>query len=496
MFYVAQGPTDKTLDDFLRMIVEQKIELIIMLSYSYDPITRQFSEEHVRYFPDQANEQISTEFFIVKTRCVIKRFSYIGRKLSITSKVTNETHKCEHFHYPDFIDKSVPDDYYKLIGLVLRFLEEPNRNSRILVHCSAGVGRSGVFIVLYYALEAARSNSTINIRQLVNTIRFYRAYMVQTEAQYEYIYRCFAEALIHPCDGRSLEEFVTLSEKHLPRATSVHSTIYQDFQSLNDRVEHQTFLTTKAANENPTMNRDHQCVPYDYNRVILHSPSESMYINGSEMSNIVRSSGIILTQEPMRNTFQPFVAMLFQKHKGFIVSVEQMEKPNYIQLDHSSMNTFRVHNVLMNPTRNKMGEYYHSYCMKIRRENVQETNVFVFEYTGSWTNEPGSKPVNLEQFVRFVDRSIYHQRKHDPSRLGLVVHDRTGGTKAAFYCIVQNLFDRLLIDQRVAIANFSSQICQQRLNALCSLEQYIALHEIVCIWQNLRSRGALECLPQ
>lgn len=54
----------------------------------------------------------------------------------------------------------------------------------------------------------------------------------------------------------------------------------------------------------------------------------------------------------------------------------------------------------------------------------RESDVFIFEYLGEWTKDETCVPTNLEQFVRFVDRSIYHQRKIDPTRLGLVVHDR------------------------------------------------------------------------
>ncbi len=58
------------------------------------------------------------------------------------------------------------------------------------------------------------------------------------------------------------------------------------------------------------------------------------------------------------------------------------------------------------------------------KSDIRESEVFIFEYTGEWTNDNTYVPKSLEQFVRFVDRSIYHQRKLDPTRLGLVVHDR------------------------------------------------------------------------
>jgi len=58
------------------------------------------------------------------------------------------------------------------------------------------------------------------------------------------------------------------------------------------------------------------------------------------------------------------------------------------------------------------------------KSDIRENDVFIFEYTGEWINDEIYIPKNLEQFVRFVDRSIYHQRKIDPTRLGLIVHDR------------------------------------------------------------------------
>ena len=55
---------------------------------------------------------------------------------------------------------------------------------------------------------------------------------------------------------------------------------------------------------------------------------------------------------------------------------------------------------------------------------------------------------------------------------------RIGGTKAAFYCIAQNLIDRLLIDNRIAIENFTTLLCQQRMNALINVVILLILDDI------------------
>ncbi|CAF4319923.1 unnamed protein product, partial [Adineta steineri] len=175
----------------------------------------------------------------------------------------------------------------------------------------------------------------------------------------------------------------------------------------------------------------------------------------------------------MQSTLQPFFSMILQEHKKFIVTVEQLEKSNYTQSEFVSSSGIKADISTVNRSKHTSGDYYKSHKIQIKHNTVREADIFIFEYTGEWINDNTYLPTNLEQFVRFVDRAIYHQRKLDLNRLGLIVHDRDGGTKAAFYCIVQNIFDRLLIDGRVSIENFVTDICQQRKHALMSLEQYI-----------------------
>lgn len=99
------------------------------------------------------------------------------------------------------MDKGVPTDYHSMIGLVMRLREVNNQNHRVLVHCrlnifdkivfffnneyssnisSAGIGRSGVFIALYYLLEAFELHQMFNVKQVVDTMRLYRPHLVQT----------------------------------------------------------------------------------------------------------------------------------------------------------------------------------------------------------------------------------------------------------------------------------------------------------------------------
>jgi len=100
-----------------------------------------------------------------------------------------------------------------------------------------------------------------------------------------------------------------------------------------------------------------------------------------------------------------------------------MKKLNYTELEFVSTSGIKVGILPVSSSKNKFGDYYRSHKIQVDYD-IRKSEVFIFEYTGEWTNDNTYVPKSLEQFVRFVDRSIYHQRKLDPTRLGLVVHDR------------------------------------------------------------------------
>ncbi|CAF0822210.1 unnamed protein product [Adineta ricciae] len=495
IFLAAQGPTEHTLDDFVRMIFEQEIFVIVMLSYTYDPITCTYAEEHAAYFSDKVNSVIETEHFRIRTTLIIPAYRYVGRRLRIKSKLTKKTHECEQFHYPHFIDKGIPPDCHSMIGLVMRLRELCNRQRSMLVHCSAGIGRTGVFIALYYLISDFDKRRMLNVKQLVDTIRIYRPHLVQTVEQYEYIYRCLAEVAIHPCDGRPVDAFIEYFKKSFSQGQLRNDDIHSDYMNRNNSIQPHAYFSITAAQQYSSYNRDEHFVPYDQNRVILYSPSESMYLNASTLPNMSTPKGTILTQEPTKSTLQPFFAMLLQEHKKMVVVAEQMQPSNYTASAFVGSEQIQANILQAKPSKHECVNYHRLYRMQVNQGLVRQSEIFIFEFTGEWTDDGKCIPKNLEHFVRFIDRSICYQKKIDPNRLGLVVHDRIGGTKAAFYCIAQNILDRLLIDGRVSIENFVTHVCQQRMNALIALEQYIALHEIVCIWNTLKKRGALTCTP-
>lgn len=69
----------------------------------------------------------------------------------------------------------------------------PSHGPPIVVHCSAGVGRSGAFCALDYCIDELKDQRRVNIQGAVRRLRHQRAYAIQTDEQYEFCYRAVME---------------------------------------------------------------------------------------------------------------------------------------------------------------------------------------------------------------------------------------------------------------------------------------------------------------
>lgn len=100
------------------------------------------------------------------------------------------------FHFVDWPDQGVPksgEGFIDFITQVHKTKEQFGQEGPITVHCSAGVGRTGVFITLSQILERLQNEGAIDLFQVVRTLRTERPQMVQTEEQYRMCYHAALE---------------------------------------------------------------------------------------------------------------------------------------------------------------------------------------------------------------------------------------------------------------------------------------------------------------
>ncbi|XP_041134221.1 receptor-type tyrosine-protein phosphatase F-like isoform X3 [Polyodon spathula] len=191
--YVAtQGPLAETTEDFWRMLWEHNSTIVVMLT----KLREMGREKCHQYWP--AERSARYQYFVVDPMAEYNMPQYILREFKVTDARDGQSRTIRQFQFTDWPEQGVPktgEGFIDFIGQVHKTKEQFGQDGPITVHCSAGVGRTGVFITLSIVLERMRYEGVVDLFQTVKTLRTQRPAMVQTEDQYQLCYRAALEYL-------------------------------------------------------------------------------------------------------------------------------------------------------------------------------------------------------------------------------------------------------------------------------------------------------------
>nr|XP_045618771.1 receptor-type tyrosine-protein phosphatase F-like isoform X2 [Procambarus clarkii] len=195
-FIAAQGPMPSTTADFWRMVWEQRVYVIVMLTN----LLEKGRDKCAQYWPRVNEPFITAGKFTIRNHNEESRVNHAIRLLEVS--LGNQKRLVKQYHFTGWPDFGAPDN----VNYLLDFMAEvrrtmPTNGEHLLVHCSAGVGRTGTFITLWNLMDGVDSNrigDVINIKQMVLDMRQYRPHMVQALDQYLYLFKCIATYIETP----------------------------------------------------------------------------------------------------------------------------------------------------------------------------------------------------------------------------------------------------------------------------------------------------------
>ena len=191
--YIAtQAPLLETCDDFWRMLWEQNSSIVVMLT----KLREMGREKCAQYWPSERS--VRYQYFVVDPVAEYNMGGYVLREFKVTDARDGQSRTVRQFQFVDWPDQGVPksaEAILELIGQVHKTKEQFGQTGPICVHCSAGVGRTGVFITLSVVLERMRFEGMCDVYNTVKILRTQRPAMVQTEDQYQFCYRAALEYL-------------------------------------------------------------------------------------------------------------------------------------------------------------------------------------------------------------------------------------------------------------------------------------------------------------
>uniref|UniRef100_A0AC35GEU9 Protein tyrosine phosphatase n=1 Tax=Panagrolaimus sp. PS1159 TaxID=55785 RepID=A0AC35GEU9_9BILA len=229
----AQAPLQTTTEEFWQMALQQKCQKIIMLCR----VVEDGKIKSQQYWPKAAGETLYFEKIDVQNINVLQKIYKIGgkrevikeTKIFITDSKTKEfLHSLIHVQYENWQDFSIPAVTNPIIDLYHSHFRT-NKSGSMIVHCSAGIGRTGCFVGAFFAYELFSSSQLTSVKNQMSTakvikkriaavskLREQRVQAVQTASQYVFLHILFID-LIQPNIEEDLsqlkERFMTIAKR-------------------------------------------------------------------------------------------------------------------------------------------------------------------------------------------------------------------------------------------------------------------------------------------
>ncbi|XP_023699355.1 receptor-type tyrosine-protein phosphatase S isoform X4 [Paramormyrops kingsleyae] len=324
--YIAtQGPLPETFGDFWRMVWEQRAATVVMM-------TRLEEKSRVKcdqYWPSRGTETYGmTQVTLLDT---IELATFCVRTFSLHKNGSSEKREVRQFQFTAWPDHGVPEYPTPFLAFLRRVKTcNPPDAGPIIAHCSAGVGRTGCFIVIDAMLERIKHEKTVDIYGHVTLMRSQRNYMVQTEDQYSFIHDALLEAVAcgsTEVPARSLYSYIQkLSQVEIGE----HVTGMElEFKRLANSKAHTSRFISANLPCNKFKNRLVNIMPYETTRVCLQpirGLEGSDYINASFIDGYRQQKAYIATQGPLAETTEDFWRMLWENNSTIVVMLTKLRE--------------------------------------------------------------------------------------------------------------------------------------------------------------------------
>ncbi|XP_072485162.1 receptor-type tyrosine-protein phosphatase epsilon isoform X2 [Notamacropus eugenii] len=477
-FIAAQGPKQETVNEFWRMVWEQKSATIVMLTN----LKERTEEKCHQYWPDQGcwiygNIRVSVEDCIVLVDYTIRKFCI--QSLHDGCKAPRLVTQLHFTSWPDF---GVP---FTPIGM-LKFLKKvktlnPSHAGPITVHCSAGVGRTGTFIVIDAIIDMMHAEQKVDVFEFVSRIRNQRPQMVQTDMQYTFIYQALLEYYLYgdtELDVASLEKH--LQSLHSPTAPLDKIGLEEEFRKLtNVRIMKENMRTGNLP-ANMKKARVIQIIPYDFNRVILsmkRGQEYTDYINASFIDGYRQKDYFIATQGPLPHTVEDFWRMVWEwKCHTIVMLTEVQEREQEKCFQYWPADGSVTH-----------GEI----TIEIKSDTISEA-ISVRDFLVTFNQEKKSRLVRQFHFHGWPEIGIpaegkgmidliaaVQKQQQQTGNHPITVHCSAGAGRTGTFIALSNILERVKAEGLLDVFQAVKSLRLQRPHMVQTLEQYEFCYKVV-----------------
>ncbi|XP_052695813.1 receptor-type tyrosine-protein phosphatase mu-like [Crassostrea angulata] len=439
VYIATQGPRKNTVSDFWSMVWQERVKQVVMLTNLMEGA----KEKCFQYWPElEADAKFDT--FKIKTIDERHYAYYVTRKLNVTHTTINENRVVAQYHYTTWPDHDTPDPLCLLLfhNHVTR-TKVARHKVPTLVHCSAGIGRTGTYIAIDALYEEGQCQSKINIAEYVRKMREKRINMVQTYEQYKTIFLTLNETSKAPVGVQTAIDY----QKSLQLAKRDHhtfvSTVKKEFQKLlsirhcYSENDYKMALTPASTSIRAL----------DQYALFLTSsvPERENYINAISLPSFTHSNAFIITHYQTTGNSVDFIRLITDYESDIVVCMEPLCN---VEFAYEWLPTATQHRTLTPYTI----QLYQERITEIKRSEIETVkeecsdrpwSIEIVEPMCTLTKDYSQTASQILSLVSFV-QSVKTQNP-------ITVVSRDGVALCGVFCAVYNLIQQLTMDEEMDV---------------------------------------------
>ncbi|XP_054634188.1 receptor-type tyrosine-protein phosphatase S-like isoform X20 [Dunckerocampus dactyliophorus] len=469
--YIAtQGSLPETFGDFWRMVWEQHTANIIMMT----KLEEKSRVKCDQYWPTRGTETYG--LIQVTLLDTVELATYSVRTFALYKSGSNEKREVRHFQFTAWPDHGVPEHPTPFLAFLRRVKAcNPPDAGPMIVHCSAGVGRTGCFIVIDAMAERIKHEKTVDIYGHVTLMRSQRNYMVQTEDQYIFIYDALLEAVTcgnTEVPARNLYSYIQRLTQIEPGENVTGMEL--EFKRLASAKAHTSRFVSANLPCNKFKNRLVNIMPYETTRVCLQpirGVEGSDYINASFIDGYRQQKAYIATQGPLAETTEDYWRMLWEHNSTIVVMLTKLREMGrekchqYWPAERSA----RYQYFVVDPMAEyNMPQYILREFKVTDARDGQSRTVRQFQFT-DWPEQ--GVPKSGEGFIDFIGQ--VHKTKEQFGQDGpITVHCSAGVGRTGVFITLSIVLERMRYEGVVDIFQTVKMLRTQRPATVQTEDQY------------------------
>ncbi|NXT59376.1 PTPRV phosphatase, partial [Pluvianellus socialis] len=451
-FIATQGPLKKTIEDFWRLVWEQNVCNIIMLTVCME--NGRVLCDH--YWP---SESAPVSYGQVRVHLMTQSSSeeWTMREFKLWHESLRAERQVSHLHYTAWPDHGIPESTSSIMTfreLVREHIHSTKDAGPTLVHCSAGVGRTGTFIALDRLLQQMKQEKVVDIFGVVYTLRMNRYLMIQTLSQYIFLHSCILDKILEePLLVLSGMErscpipLKTFAQQYNQKAAKSHVGFLREYEAVKEEASSAT-----PSSGNQQTHPSSSILPYDRSRVkfsLLEQGPFSGLLQVWRVPGCSSSREYLAVQGPDKLTMEDFWTLVWEQDVHTILTLLPWQEKGEVPMEACwplEGDSLCTKMLTIQCGTEKLVSGWRCIQLKMKHEKkAKERQVQQFLYT-LWNSKNQPDVQSLVELLAAVRRCIPHRKRVGP----LLLHCSGGvsqmGMLISLDCLLHQMKAERIVD--------------------------------------------------